>query len=512
MQESALTFWLKLIITGILGVAGIYGLQSLAAFIFMYPIQVPPIFWLVSFGLLGAMLGSYVNMAAYRLPRNISTVTRSRSFCPSCEHQLAWYDNLPLLSYLSLFGKCRYCSKPIGVRYFVVEVIVAALFIASTYQFFVLNVALTWSPTFSGMMHPIVFAVQLFLIVDLVLLSVVDLETWLIPVETTFPWILAGVILAPIFPELHGAATHWSSSIRVDAFIDSLMGLILGAGVPWSVGFLTTAVSFFYYKLKGRPDRPLEGMGGGDAHLLAMIGAMLGWKAALITAIFGFFIGAISGVAKILWDKRQQRILGDKWKPWQPTYELPPGPELKPVFWPLLVMGMIVFCLVAVLFDQAPKSLGHADMRTLEEVQAHFMAGAPFRFDTRMISVWLMAILCAMLFIAFAFFKYLQSINMLPQGDITENDKGEKQEVMKGNYIPFGPSLALAGLIVVFWGPLIRNLMYWQFVQGGEGSVPRTPFRLLGQEVISTVVVTVVNWFNGTMHGLMESILSLLVF
>src|SRR5262245_14906437 len=131
----------------------------------------PDCFWIGVIGCFGAIMGSYVNMASYRLPRGISTITRTRSFCPSCQHQLAWYENLPILSYLFLRGRCKHCKAPIGVRYLAVEVVVASLFVVSAYQFVALNGYI--QNTGAWRMPPALFAVQLFLIVDLVLLSVV---------------------------------------------------------------------------------------------------------------------------------------------------------------------------------------------------------------------------------------------------------------------------------------------------------------------------------------------------
>lgn len=455
--------------------------------------------------MLGGILGSYVNMASYRLPRNISTVTRTRSFCPSCEHQLAWYDNVPILSYLLLLGKCHYCRKPIGVRYLLVELLVSALFVAAAYQFLVLNSVLTWQP-YVGSIPPIFLAVQLFLIVDLVLLSVVDLEMWLIPIETTLWWIPLGLGLAIFFPEIHAAATHWTGSPRLDAFIDSFQGLILGAGLPWAIGFATTAFTFFYYRLRGRKDRPLEGMGAGDGHLLGMFGAMMGWKAVLITLMLGIFVGCFTGVSKIIWDKMQQRRLGDKWKPWQPTFDLPAetssGPHI-PSFWPLAVMGGIVLIFVCLLFDQSAKSFNGTLPRTVEEAALPIHVkplGVPY--DLRLMPVYLMAMICALLLISFPFFKYLLSIDMLPQGSIVENAKGEKQEVMHGNYIPFGPSLAVAALIVVLYDPLIRTFLYWWFALGGSGNMPILPHKVLGQKIILPPLMALVEWF----HSLSEKI------
>ena len=463
---------------------------------------VPVEFWLVSIAMLGGILGSYVNMAAYRLPRNISTVTRTRSFCPSCNHQLAWYDNVPILSYLILLGRCHYCRKGIGVRYLLVELLVAGLFVAATYQFMALNPALTWQP-YVGPIPPIYFALQLFLIVDLVLLSVVDLETWLIPIETTLWWIPVGLALAVIFPEIHASATRWTMNARLDSFIDSFQGLVLGAGLPWAIGFATTAWTFFYYRASGRNERPLEGMGAGDGHLLGMFGAMLGWKAVLMTLMIGIFVGCFTGISKILWDKLQQRRLGDKWKPWQPTFDLPAdansGPQI-PVFWPLLVMGVIVLIFVGWLFEASSSSFSGTVPPTLEELSLPIQSAAVHStYDFRLMPVYVMGVVCALLLIAYPFFKYLLSIDMLPQGSIVENAKGEKQEVMQGNYVPFGPSLAIAALIVVFYDPLIRSFLHWWFVQGGSGSMPVLPHKVIGQKAILQPLMALVNWLQNLM-------------
>ncbi len=464
--------------------------------------NVPVEFWLAVFGMLGAILGSYVNMASYRLPRNISTVTRTRSFCPSCQHQLAWFDNIPILSYTLLGGRCRYCRKPIGSRYFWVEIIVAGLFVAAAYQFLVLNPPLTWAMPFSGTMPPIRFAALLFLIVDLVLLSVVDLECWLIPFETTLWWIPAAVIVAIFFPELHGAATSWTGSPAINALIDSVEGAILGAGVPWTIGFLTTVYTFYLYRLRGSNERPLEGMGAGDCHLLALVGAVLGWKDVLITILLGCFIGALTGIAKILWDNFQQWRLKDKWRPWQPTFDLPEDGFDKPPtpasFMSLLIFGLNVLIFAGVLYGLSVNTWKSGIFPTLEERPLGFLAtGNVYVFDVRLVSVALLGLLGVLLVWAWIFLRYLARIDRLPQGNIVENDKGEKQEVITvGHYVPFGPSLALAALIVAFYDPLIRNFLYWWFAQGSSGNMPPLPYRVIGQKEILAVLAAIVAAFD----------------
>jgi len=445
---------------------------------------IPAEFWLISIGLFGAIIGSYINMASYRLPRNISTITRTRSFCPSCEHPLFWYDNVPILSYVTLFGRCRYCRKSIGPRYLLVEVLVAALFVAAGYQFFVLNAPLVWANPFSGLMPSILLPIQLFLIADLVLLSVVDLETWLIPIETTLWWIPVALVIAVVFPELHGSATTWTASLRINSIIDSFSGLVVGAGLPWAIGFITTVFTFFLYRLQGRSERPLLGMGEGDGHMLGMIGAMLGWKPVVMVLMLGVFIGCFTGIGKILWDKFQRKRLGESWKPWQPTFDLPPDQQkfAPPLFWPLLVMGLFVLLAVIGLFLQGGRTFDGLEIPTIEERSIPLpLKQYTAQFDFRMIPLYLMAMVAALLLFSFPFLKYLASIDMLPQGSIKETATGQKQEVMEvGHYVPFGPSLAAAALVVIFYDPLLRNILYWWFVLQRNGPIPPLPWRLIG--------------------------------
>ena len=459
--------------------------------------------WVIATYFFGAIWGSFVNAAAHRLPRGISMWSRSRSFCPSCEHQLAWYDNVPMLSYLTLLGRCRYCRKPIGSRYIWTEILVSSLFLFAGYQFFAVNHALTWFLVSNyWRMRPEIFFMQLFLIVDLVLLSVVDLETWLIPAETTLLWIPVGFLLGAFFPELHPSATEWYAGMPwLNAIIDSFQGMVLGAGVLWTVGFMTTLITFCFYRLRGLNERPKEGMGGGDVHLLAMVGAVLGWKPALATIFIGIMLGCVSGVSKILWDKYQQRRLGDKWRPWQPTYELPPetGAPQAPSFWPLAVMGIVIVIAVVILSDRSALTFNGFFQPTSEEVtqlQSHTSAFHEGRvFDARMVPMYLMGAIGGLLIVAFPFMTWLAKMDMLPQGSIVEQPDGEKQEVLQGNYVPFGPSLAAAAIFVVFYDPLIRNLAFW-FAMGSSGHPALTPYELVGDGFIRTVVEGAVNHLN----------------
>lgn len=467
---------------------------------------VPSAFWLFAAGCFGAIFGSFVNMAAYRLPRNISTVKRTRSFCPSCQAQLAWHENIPILSFLALRGRCGHCKTAIPIRYLLVELTVTALFVLCAFQFFVLNQGIEYTGGARWWRTCAVFAVQLFFCVDLVLLSVIDLETWLIPEATTQPWMYLGVVSAPFVPELHASATEWlANAPHANALIDSLMGLVLGAGALWAVGYLTTLFTFFYYRISKRADRPKEGMGLGDVHLMAMVGALLGWKAAMMTIFLGVFIGSFSGAGKILWDKFQRWRLGSRYKPWQPVYDLPEGEEAlqAPRIWPFLAMGVLVLTGAVWLHEQAQTTFSGTIAPTLEERQTLVadIVAARYFFDLRMIPLVLMFGIGLLLISAAGFFSYLIRSDMLPQGSIVEKESGQKEEVLDGNYIPFGPSLALAALLVAFYDPLMRNVAYW-FAHGATGSPMPLPYRVIGEETVRGALVGAAQMFNAAVQSL----------
>jgi leader peptidase (prepilin peptidase) / N-methyltransferase len=471
----------------------------------------PAWFWLFTTGCFGALMGSFINAASYRLPRDISMISKARSFCPSCKAQIAGYDNIPILSYLILLGRCRSCKARIPIRYLLVEILVAGLFVAAAYQFFVLNNALLLPYGHLWWRLVAVFGVHMLLIVLLVLLSVVDLEMWLIPVETTLLWIPFGLGLALVVPELHGSATWLTGNHRGDALLDSIMGMILGGGLIWLIGFGTTFFSFYYYKLKGIDERPLEGMGMGDVHLLAMVGAMLGWKAALLTIFIGIFVGSFMGISKVLWEKYKRKKLGDKYKPWQPVYELPPddsgaGPQ-GPVFWPQFVFGVVTLLLVGFLFDSTSSTFTGQLVKTYEEraQTGTNVFAEKIGTDFRRAPLLALGGIGVSLIVAFVFLKYLASIDRLPQGSIEDKKggkEGEKQEVLQGNFIPFGPSLAVAAIIVAFYDPLLRNVAFWFSYYGTMGDIPPLPYKVIGQEALLPIAFAIGRAINSLTNNL----------
>ncbi len=206
------------------------------------------------FFVLGAIIGSFLNVCIYRLPREKSIV-RPGSSCPVCEKPIAFYDNIPIFSYLVLRGKCRQCGTKISIRYAAVELLTALLY-AALYSVYGLSLEL---------------AVALFFVSALVVISFIDLEFRIIPDIVSLGGLLVGAGLS----FLRGPAF---------SYMDALWGILLGGGVLWAIAF--------GYELA----RKREGMGGGDIKLLAMIGSFCGIKGVLFSLVSGSLLGSLIGI------------------------------------------------------------------------------------------------------------------------------------------------------------------------------------------------------------------------
>jgi leader peptidase (prepilin peptidase)/N-methyltransferase len=233
------------------------------------------------------VFGSFLNVCIYRMPRELSVVT-PRSACPSCGKPIAAYDNIPVLSWLILRGRCRHCRARISPRYAIVELL--------TGIFFVLSYLAT-----SSMAEAVKYSVFSFLMIGLIF---TDAETKILPDLLTKPGIVVGLFFS-LFVEVEsnglaqlilGRDYDW----RLLSFINSLAGAIFGAGFIFGVSLL-------YHALRNR-----EGMGQGDIKLMALIGAFLGLKLTLLVLLLGSLIGSVSGVILMLivWQKRIARRRG----------------------------------------------------------------------------------------------------------------------------------------------------------------------------------------------------------
>ena len=241
--------------------------------------------------LFGLLIGSFLNVCIYRLPQDLSVV-RPRSYCPACNHPIAWYDNVPLLSYALLRGRCRHCHASISVRYPIVELLTGALFFVFVWRRGT-DLAAVKFCLLSALLVGLTFA---------------DLEARILPDEFTLGGIAAGLVLAwfvPVNDEI-AQVLLWLAGVHGNAHLTSLAAALLGAILP---GALLWFGGWLYFKMRHR-----EGLGLGDVKLVAMVGAFLGLHGALLMLIGGSLAGSLIGYAYIRFTHKDPA-----------TYELPFG-------------------------------------------------------------------------------------------------------------------------------------------------------------------------------------------
>lgn len=211
---------------------------------------------------LGACVGSFLNVCIYRLPEEGLSIVKPRSHCPQCKEYVRWYDNIPILSFILLKGKCRFCRKIISPQYLIVEALCGYLFV----EYFILF----------GMSAHYVF--YLVLTCLLLVSTWVDFKFQIIPDETNFFGMIFALLMSVIFPSLHNAESH------LLGLGYSFLGLLVGGAMIYAIG----VYGEFRFKK--------EAMGGGDVKLLAMVGAFLGWKLTILAFFLAPFLGAIVGL------------------------------------------------------------------------------------------------------------------------------------------------------------------------------------------------------------------------
>lgn len=212
---------------------------------------------------LGACFGSFANVVIYRMPKGESVVL-PRSHCQNCKKNIAWYDNIPIFSWLWLRGKCRNCEARFSFRYFFVEFLTAVLF---TLAYFYIG----WEWT---LLEALIF------IFGLVCCTFIDFDHMILPDEFTLSGIVIGLVGAWLNPQRE--------------LLDAVLGILIGGGFLW-------AMAYFYYLFTKQ-----EGMGGGDIKLLAWIGAVLGWKAVPFVIMSSAIVGSVIGL--ILARKQKQGL------------------------------------------------------------------------------------------------------------------------------------------------------------------------------------------------------------
>ncbi len=255
----------------------------------------------------GSLVGSFLNVCIHRMPLGESIV-KPRSHCPKCNKMIPWADNIPFLSYIILRGKCRYCKTPISLRYFVVELVTALAF---------LGCFMLYGLSFN-------FFFYLVFICGLIVATFVDIRHRIIPDEISVGGMVAGFILS-------SASGLKAGDFSFHPMLNSFLGIIVGGGIIYLTGLIFDVI---YFKLLKRP--PIQGetesMGGGDVKLMAMIGAFLGWKCALVTFFMAPFFGSVVGVVNLVTKK---------------DHTIPYGPFLSlaailSIFWADKIIGFVI--------------------------------------------------------------------------------------------------------------------------------------------------------------------------
>jgi len=226
----------------------------------------------------GLIVGSFLNVCIVRLPRGGSIVTPP-SHCPRCHGGIKFYDNIPLISFLLLRGKCRNCGEPISWQYPLVELVNALFFVWIVSEFGIGGEAF----------------LMMALCSSLIVITVIDYHHLIIPDSITLPGMLVGLTLAPFFMSPLGDPLPFNldslfphAGPYLTGFLNSLIGLLLGGGPLLAIGWI-------WEKL-----RHVEAMGGGDVKLMGMVGSFLGWKGALLTIMLGALAGSVVGVLLIV--------------------------------------------------------------------------------------------------------------------------------------------------------------------------------------------------------------------
>jgi|CXWL01.1.fsa_nt_gi leader peptidase (prepilin peptidase)/N-methyltransferase len=246
---------------------------------------IPEYFGYIFVGILGACIGSFLNVVIYRVPNELSIVMPN-SACPNCKSSIKPYDNIPILSWLILSGKCRNCKEPIAWRYPAVELLTAVVFVLVYWQIGFtpyLPVALA----FSAAMISLIF---------------IDAEHMILPNVITYPMFVIALIVRVVYPLVfegnyftdttHGPISWltlwpaWAVSLA-----GALFGALIGGGSLWLVGAIWKAL------------RGVDAMGLGDVKLLLGIGALLGWRLTLLTIFVGAFTGALAGAIVVIRSK-----------------------------------------------------------------------------------------------------------------------------------------------------------------------------------------------------------------
>lgn len=364
----------------------------------LIPIDSLHIFFIIISGMFGAIMGSFCNVCIYRFPRGESVI-KPASHCPQCQNPIAWYDNIPLISWVILLGKCRHCKASISIHYPLIELITAFLFIV---------IYLKFRFSLSTVVYSLLSA-------GLVIVIVQDLQTWTIPDEITLTGILVGIgasVLGMFFPE---------QGLRIQNPLESIDGVALGA-------LLICLMDLIVILLMKKP-----GMGFGDVKLLSMLGAFLGWRGVLGSLMIGSMVGSIIGFFVIFYYRFIRKIEEES------EEEIEKNDAN---FYPIDPIASIFLGVSSI----------YLTIRLLFSLQQH----VPSTIQNEIIQGFSYLVIAFMVFsllialISIFIWRRQSSINTKTNTDINEE---EMEITLKAHYIPFGPYLSLGGFIFLLFGP-----------------------------------------------------------
>lgn len=360
------------------------------------------IFLVFSF-LFGSVFGSFCNVCIYRFPRGESII-KPASHCPKCNHPIAWYDNIPILSWLILLGKCRHCKSPISFQYPLVEFLCAILFVI---------VFLKFKYTLGTLIYSILCAGLLIVVFQ-------DLSTWTIPNEVTLSGIPLGVgvaLLGMLLPD---------QGIRLHSPFSAIDGIALGA-------LIICLLDLIVVLLMKKP-----GMGFGDVKLLSMLGAFLGWQGVLGSLIIASFVGSFVGIIIMGYYSFIKKPMKDLESDIS-NKDLSENSTSHPVDLAeaiiVLIAGAYLIGRILLFYIVSVEKF----ILPLELLQGiTFIAGGALLFS---------------MFIAIVAIYVWQKENKVLRSETVESEIIDIS--LQSHYIPFGPYLSIGGFLYLIWGPEI---------------------------------------------------------
>ena len=370
--------------------------------------QLHGFFMIMSF-VLGTAVGSFANVCISRWPAGLSIV-KPRSRCPKCMNEIPWYDNIPLISWVLLRAKCRNCDLPISIIYPTVELITGLLFLAVYWRF-------GYCPA-----TPVYMA----LCAAMVIITFQDLADWTIPDEITMPGLPIGIVLA-----LAGMYWGHTSGLRVHSVYDAVLGALIGGGIILTLDEIVE-------RLVHKP-----GMGMGDVKLLAMLGAFLGRKGALGTLMMASVIGSIVGVLVLLYFQSRS----EKQDALEESAGNKDGEEEDRV-------SFLDSCRATIHHILQIRHIGFAPCLAVAGLVCLFLG--PEKMSA------IVGCLAGIALLIYYRVRGKKAESGLSQPD-AENAGGEETQdedeeiTLEGHYLPFGPYLAVGGLIYLFYGPEFIN-------------------------------------------------------